>query len=60
MKFFHAFLTISWLSYGYAKTSVDDSVALENYLDGIIEARMRDKHIAGATLSVVKNGRIFL
>jgi CubicO group peptidase (beta-lactamase class C family) len=33
---------------------------LEAFVDGIMAVHLRDKHIAGATFSVVKNGEIFL
>ena len=37
-----------------------DPAELEAFVDGIMAVHLRDKHIAGATFSVVKNGEIFL
>ena len=37
--------------------SLDDSVSMEAYFDGVIETHLRDKNIAGATLAVVHNGK---
>ena len=36
-----------------------DRAELEAFLDGVLEPAMRDKHIAGATVSVVKDGALF-
>lgn len=36
-----------------------DPVELEAFLDGIMTAHMKTHHIAGATLSIVKDGNIF-
>src|SRR6185312_187334 len=33
---------------------------LEAFLDGILNAQLREHHIAGATVSVVKDGQLFL
>ncbi len=38
---------------------VTDRAELQSYLDGMVGALMRDKHIAGATVSVVKDGELF-
>ena len=40
--------------------AIPDSASLVSFLDGLIHARMNDKHIAGATLSIVKDDRIML
>lgn len=37
-----------------------DSAELEAFLDGVMAAHMSDKHIAGATVSVVRDGRVLL
>ena len=37
-----------------------DSAELESFLDGVMIAHMNDKHIAGATVSVVRDGRVLL
>ena len=37
---------------------VSDSTQLASYLDGIVQAHLDDEHIAGATVSVVKDGKI--
>lgn len=36
-----------------------DSVELEAWLDGFLEAGMAEDHVAGATVSVVKDGQLF-
>jgi CubicO group peptidase (beta-lactamase class C family) len=36
-----------------------DSIALISYLDGIIESRLKDRGIAGATMALVKDGQIY-
>ena len=36
-----------------------DSAEIEAFIDGTMAAFLRDKHIAGATISVVKNGSLF-
>lgn len=36
-----------------------DPKELESFLDGIMTAHLRDNHIPGATLAVVKDGKIF-
>jgi CubicO group peptidase (beta-lactamase class C family) len=40
-------------------TGPSDPRELETFLDGLISAQLRDDHIAGATVSVVKDGRLF-
>jgi CubicO group peptidase (beta-lactamase class C family) len=39
---------------------VHDRAELEAFLDGTLGAMMADKHIAGVTVSVVKDGQLFL
>ncbi|HEX9164918.1 MAG TPA: serine hydrolase domain-containing protein [Gemmatimonadales bacterium] len=41
------------------RRGVTDRVELEGFLDGVMAAFLRDKHIAGATISVVKDGELF-
>jgi CubicO group peptidase (beta-lactamase class C family) len=36
-----------------------DRAELEAFLDGVMTANMRDKHVAGATVAVVKDGALF-
>ncbi|MGE0556003.1 MAG: serine hydrolase domain-containing protein [Gemmatimonadales bacterium] len=36
-----------------------DPAELEAFLDGVLTAWLRDKHVAGATVSVVKDGQLF-
>jgi CubicO group peptidase (beta-lactamase class C family) len=36
-----------------------DRAELEAFVDGIMLANLRDKHVAGATIAVVKNGSLF-
>jgi CubicO group peptidase (beta-lactamase class C family) len=38
---------------------ITDRGELQAYLDGMVTALMRDKHIAGATISVVKDGQLY-
>jgi CubicO group peptidase (beta-lactamase class C family) len=37
-----------------------DTVALEAFMDGLVQAHMQEKNIAGATLAIVQNGKILL
>jgi CubicO group peptidase (beta-lactamase class C family) len=37
-----------------------DRAELEAFLDGVMGANLRDKHVAGATVAVVKDGALFL
>jgi len=37
---------------------VRDRAELEAFVDGVMEANLRDKHVAGATISVVKDGAL--
>src|SRR6185295_17954446 len=38
---------------------VTDKAELQAFLDGMLPALMRDKHVAGATVAVVKDGQIY-
>jgi CubicO group peptidase (beta-lactamase class C family) len=40
------------------RRGVGDRAELEAFLDGVMLANLRDKHIAGATVAVVKNGAL--
>lgn len=40
--------------------SMTDTVALEAYMDGVMETHLRDRHIVGATVSVIQDGKILL
>lgn len=40
--------------------NLTDTLALASFMDGIMTATLRDKHIAGATLSIVKDGKVLL
>jgi CubicO group peptidase (beta-lactamase class C family) len=42
-----------------ATRGVRDRAELEAFLDGIMVANLRDKHVAGATVAVVKDGALF-
>ena len=37
-----------------------DSLDILYFMDGVVQTHLRDKHIAGATICVVKDGRILL
>jgi CubicO group peptidase (beta-lactamase class C family) len=39
---------------------LSDTVALRGFMDGVMTAHLRDKHIAGATVSIIKNGKVLL
>src|SRR3954471_6644611 len=38
---------------------IRDRAELEAFLDGVMIANLRDKHVAGATVAVVKDGAVF-
>jgi CubicO group peptidase (beta-lactamase class C family) len=40
--------------------SLEDSVALEAFMDGVIKTHLNEKKIAGATLAIIQNGKIIL
>jgi CubicO group peptidase (beta-lactamase class C family) len=42
-----------------AARGLRDRAELEAFLDGVMEANLRDKHVAGATVAVVKDGALF-
>jgi CubicO group peptidase (beta-lactamase class C family) len=41
------------------KRGLRDRAELEAFIDGVMEANLREKHVAGATVSVVKDGALF-
>ncbi|HEV8357997.1 MAG TPA: serine hydrolase domain-containing protein [Gemmatimonadales bacterium] len=41
------------------KRGLRDRAELEAFIDGVMQANLRDKHVAGATVSVVKDGALF-
>ena len=41
-----------------AMRGVRDRAELEAFVDGIMDANLRDKHVAGATVAVVKDGAL--
>ena len=43
-----------------AQNNLGDVVSMEAWFDGVIETRLKEDHIAGATLSVVYKGEIIL
>lgn len=45
---------------GVSGQSMTDTVALANWMDGIMDSHLRDKHIVGATVSIIKDGKILL
>lgn len=51
------FWAVSSWSFGQ---SLPDSTGLEAFMDGVINTHLRDKHLAGATVSIVKDGRVLL
>src|SRR6478736_4649022 len=44
---------------GLAQSKLD-SLDVLYFMDGVVETHLRDKHIVGATVCVVKNGKIIL
>src|SRR5260221_14047054 len=40
--------------------SLEDTLQLKAFMDGIFLTHLRDKHIAGATISIIKDGKIVL
>lgn len=42
-----------------ATRGLHDREELEGFLDGVMAANLRDKHVAGATVAVVKDGALF-
>ena len=42
-----------------APRGLRDPAELEAFLDGVMTAHLKDKHVAGATVSVVKDGKLF-
>ena len=44
---------------GIAQT-LSDTAHLEAFMDGVIRTHLRDKHIAGATVSVIRDGKVLL
>jgi CubicO group peptidase (beta-lactamase class C family) len=40
--------------------SLEDSLELRAFMDGVMLTHLRDKHIAGATISIIKDGKILL
>ncbi len=58
-KTFLFILIISTIStFRLTANPVSDSTRLASYFDGIVRAHLDDEHIAGATVSVVKDGEI--
>jgi CubicO group peptidase (beta-lactamase class C family) len=51
------FLSMSAASWGQL---LSDTVALEAFMDGVINTRLKEKKIAGATLAIVHQGKIIL
>ncbi len=40
--------------------TLQDTVAVRAFFDGVIQTHLRDKHIAGATVAIIKDGKILL
>lgn len=57
------FLVLFFLLVGLTKAgaqSLTDTVALQSFMDGVMAAHLHDKHIAGATVSIIKDGKVLL
>ncbi len=39
---------------------LSDTVALRSFMDGVMTAHLRDKNIAGATVSIIRDGKLLL
>ena len=52
-------LLFSWIPF-LTNAQLSDTLRLEAFMDGVITTHLRDKHIAGATVSVVQHGKILL
>ncbi len=57
---FSFFLSIALFNTSATTTFPEDVNILEAYLDGVIETHMKEKNIAGASLSLVKDGETIL
>ncbi len=49
----------AFYSSGWAQSTLD-SLDVLDFMDGVVETHLRDKHIVGATVCVVKDGKIIL
>ncbi|MBK5280158.1 MAG: beta-lactamase family protein [Bacteroidia bacterium] len=58
-KLFILLISLALSNLGYAQSKLD-SLDLLYFMDGVVETHLRNKHIAGATLCVVKDGKIIL
>lgn len=58
-KIISLFFLITLSHFGWAQSKLD-SLDVLYFMDGVVETHLRDKHIAGATICVVKDGRILL
>jgi CubicO group peptidase (beta-lactamase class C family) len=56
-KFLLIFLVFSCLV-SATRASKTDSASVAAFMDGLIKAHMDDQHIAGATVSIIKDGRL--
>jgi len=56
MKRYLLILLISWPGYVSMGQSLTDSLALESFMDGIIQTHLDEKKIAGAALAIVHIG----
>jgi CubicO group peptidase (beta-lactamase class C family) len=60
MKKLFLFLLMGLSSAPLAAQSLADTLALTAFMEGVLTATLRDKHIAGATLSIIKDGKPLL
>lgn len=51
-------LLLGWSCAHAQTTVVFDSLEVHGFLDGVMETKLRDQHIAGAVLTVVHNGKV--
>jgi len=58
MKKFVLFFLVFTCLVSSTQASKTDSASIASFADGLIKAHMDDQHIAGATLSIIKDGRL--
>jgi CubicO group peptidase (beta-lactamase class C family) len=60
MKPLYLVLTGLLLLNGPAFSQPADTTQLKAFMEGVVTTHLRDKHIAGATVSVIRDGKILL
>lgn len=60
MKRYLALLFVAASCFQLAAQSLTDTTALEAFIDGVMQTHLRDKHIMGGSVSIIKDGKILL